>query len=97
MMYPNLTEADIYITKSHRGALGRTEVPLGLYYEGLVNRNPYSDKRVDPEFVSEDGIANTKYLLRDMRYTTLEMFMREFGDIKVLNVYLLPDYIEHIQ
>lgn len=97
MMYPNLTEADIYITKSHRGALGRTEIPLGLYYEGLVNRNPYSDKRIDPEFVSEDGIATTKYLLRDMRYTTLEMFMREFGDIKVLNVYLLPDYLEHIQ
>lgn len=93
LLFKDTTDSELYITKHLKGA----EIPLGLYYEGIKCRDPYKEARVDPEFVTTDGVAITKYLLRDTRFMTLTMFIREFGEIKLLKVYLLSDYLEHMR
>ena len=60
LTYPDITDTDVYLTKYQKTPLGRREVPLGIHYEGLKVRDPYTDRGADPEFVSADGVAITK-------------------------------------
>ena len=83
----DLISSDLYLTGGSQ--------PLGIFYEGLDDVDPYDVKEPDRKLVASDDSLVSGYLLSDNRYQTLHQVLQQ-SSFSVIHVYVLSDFKEHM-